>query len=118
MWRFLKPRRTRAGVSLFDSAGFSRPAGRHRARPRPTPPAWRSKSARWTPTRRCRWIAVGGHGAGATLAAAAALRARDRQDPPIRFQLLNQPTLDDRQQTWSARHFTATPFTLVGPILR
>lgn len=55
-------------------------------------------------------IAVGGHGAGATLAAAAALRARDRQGPPIRFQLLNQPALDDRQQTWSARHFTATPF--------
>lgn len=24
VWRFLKPRRTRAGVSLFDSAGFSR----------------------------------------------------------------------------------------------
>ncbi|MGI5341081.1 alpha/beta hydrolase [Streptomyces sp. CA-181903] len=55
-------------------------------------------------------IAVGGHGAGATLAAAAALRARDRQGPPIRFQLLNQPALDDRHQTWSARKFTATPF--------
>ncbi|MEV4436921.1 alpha/beta hydrolase [Streptomyces sp. NPDC049585] len=55
-------------------------------------------------------IAIGGHGAGATLAAAAALRARDRQGPRIRFQLLNQPALDDRQQTWSARHFTATPF--------
>ncbi|MFF7725745.1 alpha/beta hydrolase [Streptomyces sp. NPDC008001] len=55
-------------------------------------------------------IAVGGHGAGATLAAAAALQARDRQGPPIRFQLLNQPALDDRQQTWSAQHFTATPF--------
>ena len=42
-------------------------------------------------------IAVGGHAAGAGLAAAVALRARDQQGPPIRFQLLNQPELDDRQ---------------------
>lgn len=39
-----------------------------------------------------------------------ALRARDQQGPPICFQLLNQPELDDRQETWSARHFTDTPF--------
>ena len=39
-----------------------------------------------------------------------ALRARDQQGPPIRFQLLNQPGLDDRQETWSARNFTDTPF--------
>jgi len=55
-------------------------------------------------------FAVGGHAAGAGLAAAVALRARDQQGPPIRFQLLNQPELDDRQETWSARHFTDTPF--------
>jgi acetyl esterase/lipase len=55
-------------------------------------------------------IAVGGHAAGAGLAAAVALRARDQQGPPIRFQLLNQPELDDRQETWSARTFTDTPF--------
>ena len=55
-------------------------------------------------------IAVGGHSAGAGLAAAVALRARDQQGPPIRFQLLNQPELDDRQETWSARHFTDTPW--------
>jgi acetyl esterase/lipase len=55
-------------------------------------------------------IAVGGHSAGANLAAAVALRARDQQGPPIRFQLLSQPTLDDRQQTWSQRHFTDTPW--------
>jgi acetyl esterase/lipase len=55
-------------------------------------------------------IAVGGHSAGATLAAAVALRARDQQGPPIRFQLLNQPGLDDRQETWSARSFTDTPW--------
>lgn len=51
-------------------------------------------------------IAVGGMSAGGGLAAAVALRARDQQGPPIRFQLLNQPELDDRQETWSARHFT------------
>ncbi|MEU7038392.1 alpha/beta hydrolase [Streptomyces sp. NPDC046237] len=55
-------------------------------------------------------IAVGGHSAGANLAAAVALRARDEQGPPIRFQLLNQPGLDDRQKTWSARNFTDTPW--------
>ncbi|MFF7811061.1 alpha/beta hydrolase [Streptomyces sp. NPDC007945] len=55
-------------------------------------------------------IAIGGHSAGANLAAAAALRARDEQGPAIRFQLLNQPGLDDRQDTWSARNFTDTPW--------
>ncbi|OYP13363.1 esterase [Streptomyces sp. FBKL.4005] len=55
-------------------------------------------------------IAVGGHSAGGGLAAAVALRARDRQGPPIRFQLLNQPQLDDRQETWSQRNFTDTPW--------
>ncbi|MCQ8771630.1 alpha/beta hydrolase [Streptomyces telluris] len=55
-------------------------------------------------------IAVGGHSAGAGLAAAMALRSRDQQGPAIRFQLLNQPGLDDRQETWSARNFTETPW--------
>jgi len=55
-------------------------------------------------------IAVGGHAAGAGLAAAVTLRARDQQRPSISFQLLNQPEIDDRQETWSARHFTDTPF--------
>ncbi|WP_039798144.1 alpha/beta hydrolase [Nocardia araoensis] len=55
-------------------------------------------------------IGIGGHSAGAGLATAVALRARDEQGPPIRFQLLNQPVLDDRQLTWSARNFTDTPF--------
>lgn len=55
-------------------------------------------------------IAVGGHAAGAGLAAAVALRARDQHGPTACFQLLSQPELDDRQQTWSARNFTDTPF--------
>ncbi len=55
-------------------------------------------------------IAVGGHSAGGGLAAAVALRARDQRGPPIRFQLLNQPELDDRQETWPARHFTDLPW--------
>ncbi|QES48515.1 esterase [Streptomyces venezuelae] len=55
-------------------------------------------------------IAVGGHSAGGNLAAAVALRARDEQGPPVRFQLLNEAILDDRQQTWSARNFTDTPW--------
>ncbi|MFI8518909.1 alpha/beta hydrolase [Streptomyces sp. NPDC085481] len=55
-------------------------------------------------------IAVGGHSAGGGLAAAVALRARDEEGPAIRFQLLNQPQLDDRQETWSQRNFTDTPW--------
>jgi acetyl esterase/lipase len=55
-------------------------------------------------------IAVGGHSAGAGIAAGVALRARDQKGPSIHFQLLNQPELDDRQDTWSARHFTDTPW--------
>ncbi|MEW1550670.1 alpha/beta hydrolase [Streptomyces tsukubensis] len=55
-------------------------------------------------------IAVGGHSAGGNLAAAVALLARDRQGPSIRFQLLNEASLDDRQETWSARNFTDTPW--------
>ncbi|MFH8370573.1 alpha/beta hydrolase [Streptomyces sp. NPDC018031] len=55
-------------------------------------------------------IAVGGHSAGGGIAAALALRSRDEQGPAIRFQLLNQPTLDDRQESWSARNFTDTPW--------
>ncbi|WP_404954271.1 alpha/beta hydrolase [Streptomyces sp. 147326] len=61
-------------------------------------------------------IAVGGHSAGANLAAATALRARDEQGPAIRFQLLNQAGLDDRQETWSARNFTDTPWFNHGQI--
>ncbi|NUW43612.1 alpha/beta hydrolase [Nonomuraea rhodomycinica] len=55
-------------------------------------------------------IAVGGHSAGGGLAAQVTLRARERQGPPIRFQLLNEPELDDRQESWSARNFTDTPW--------
>jgi acetyl esterase/lipase len=61
-------------------------------------------------------IAVGGHSAGANLAAAVALRARDQQGPPIRLQLLNQPVLDDQQEAWSARHFTDTPLNTRGAV--
>ncbi|WP_309114372.1 alpha/beta hydrolase [Saccharothrix sp.] len=55
-------------------------------------------------------IAVGGHSAGGGLAAALALRARDENGPRICFQLLNQPGLDDRLDSWSARNFTDTPW--------
>jgi acetyl esterase len=55
-------------------------------------------------------IAVGGHSAGGNLAAGVSLRARDEQGPPICFQLLNEAALDDRQETWSARNFTDTPW--------
>jgi acetyl esterase/lipase len=48
-------------------------------------------------------IGVAGTSAGGGLAAALALLARDRGEVPVRFQLLDCPMLDDRQQTWSSR---------------
>jgi acetyl esterase len=52
------------------------------------------------------FIAVGGSSAGANLAAAVALLARDRMGPKICFQMLLIPALDDRLETLSARQFT------------
>lgn len=54
-------------------------------------------------------IAVGGSSAGANLAAAMALLARDRSGPKICFQMLLIPALDDRLETPSAREFTDVP---------
>jgi acetyl esterase/lipase len=53
-------------------------------------------------------IAVGGSSAGAGLAAALALLARQRGGPPICFQLLVYPMLDDRMDTPSMS-MTGTP---------
>jgi len=55
------------------------------------------------------FLAVGGSSAGANLAAAIALLARDRSGPKIRFQMLLIPALDDRLETPSAREFTDVP---------
>ena len=55
------------------------------------------------------FIAVGGSSAGANLAAAVALLARDRMGPKICFQMLLIPALDDRLETASAREFTDVP---------
>jgi acetyl esterase/lipase len=54
-------------------------------------------------------IAVRGASAGGGLAAALALLARDRGGPPIAFQFLSIPELDDRLDTPSMRAFTDTP---------
>jgi acetyl esterase/lipase len=48
-------------------------------------------------------IGVGGRSAGGGLAAALALRFRDRGEDRIAFQYLEYPMLDDRQQTPSSR---------------
>jgi acetyl esterase len=53
-------------------------------------------------------IAVAGSSAGATLAASLAHRAADGSVPPIIFQLLHQPVLDDRE-TPSKVEFTTSP---------
>jgi acetyl esterase/lipase len=47
-------------------------------------------------------IGIGGSSAGAGLAAALALLARDRSEPAIAFQLLIYPMIDDRQTTASS----------------
>ncbi|HUV10705.1 MAG TPA: alpha/beta hydrolase [Acidimicrobiia bacterium] len=48
-------------------------------------------------------VGVAGVSAGGGLAAALALRARDHGAPPLAFQLLECPMLDDRQRTQSSR---------------
>jgi acetyl esterase len=54
-------------------------------------------------------VALHGQSAGAGLVAAASLMARDLKGPPIRFQLLTSPTIDDRVVTASSKRFTDTP---------
>ncbi|MEK3985876.1 alpha/beta hydrolase [Paenibacillus sp. FSL K6-3166] len=54
-------------------------------------------------------IAIGGDSAGGALAAAVTLMARDRQAPPICFQMLLYPVTDARQTTESIKEFTDTP---------
>lgn len=54
-------------------------------------------------------IAVAGASAGGGLAAATALMARDRGGPPLCFQMLHIPELDDRLETPSMRTFVDSP---------
>jgi acetyl esterase len=54
-------------------------------------------------------VAVYGGSAGGGLAAALALLARDRGGPPLCFQFLGIPELDDRLDTPSMRAFVDTP---------
>ncbi|GBF13939.1 carboxylesterase NlhH [Rhodococcus sp. Br-6] len=54
-------------------------------------------------------LAIGGVSAGAGLAAALALRARDEKGPRLVYQVLDNPMLDDRVETASIREFTDTP---------
>jgi len=54
-------------------------------------------------------LAVFGQSAGGGLAAATALLARDRGGPPLCFQYLGIPELDDRLQTTSMQSFVDTP---------
>jgi acetyl esterase len=54
-------------------------------------------------------VAVFGLSAGGGLSAATALLARDRSGPPICFQYLGIPELDDRLQTTSMQRFVDTP---------
>ena len=54
-------------------------------------------------------VAVVGGSAGGGLAAATALLARDRGGPPLCFQILHIPELDDRLQTPSMQKFVDSP---------
>ena len=55
-------------------------------------------------------IAIGGQSAGGGLAAGLALYARDQGGPPICYQLLEIPEIDDRLDTPSMHAFQDTPF--------
>ena len=54
-------------------------------------------------------VAIYGASAGGGLCAGLALLARDRKGPPIAFQFLGVPELDDRLTTTSMTAFTDTP---------
>ncbi|MFC3998235.1 alpha/beta hydrolase [Nocardiopsis sediminis] len=54
-------------------------------------------------------IAVGGDSAGGNLSAAVCLLTRDRGGPPVCFQFLDVPVLDDRMTTPSVRDYADTP---------
>ncbi len=54
-------------------------------------------------------IAVGGDSAGGAIAAAVCLMARDRNSPPICFQMLVYPVTDERQTSESIKKYTDTP---------
>ena len=54
-------------------------------------------------------VAVAGSSCGGTLAAALTLKTRDQNGPPLAFQYLAIPALDDRLETPSMRLFTDTP---------
>lgn len=54
-------------------------------------------------------LVVAGTSAGAGLAAAVALKARDHDGPQILFQALDSPVVDDRLVTDSATRYTDTP---------
>ncbi|WP_330247471.1 MULTISPECIES: alpha/beta hydrolase [unclassified Streptomyces] len=69
---------------------------------------WLATNAGRTAVRADR-IALWGDSAGAGLAAALTLLARDRGGPAVCFQHLCSPALDDRLETPSARLFTDTP---------
>ena len=56
-------------------------------------------------------IALGGSSAGGGLAAGTALRARDEGGPPVAFQFLLSPALDDRLRTFSTTQW-ADPLVL------
>lgn len=57
-------------------------------------------------------IAVGGDSAGGNLAAAAAMMARDRGGPPIRFQLLIYPATDAALDTHSEKEYAVDGLVL------
>ncbi|MBK1787943.1 alpha/beta hydrolase [Prauserella cavernicola] len=54
-------------------------------------------------------VVLHGVSAGGAIAASTALLARDRKGPPILFQFLKSPVLDDRLATESSTRFTDTP---------
>ncbi len=54
-------------------------------------------------------LAVAGSSAGGGLAAAVAIRARDEGGPALAFQMMMQPSLDDRLETTSMAQFVGVP---------
>ena len=113
----ISPRLPGEGRTQHDENGHHHRGCRQPHQPRPHPGQHRGQYAAlewvWDNAPKLRLdrarIAVGGDSAGGALAAACALRARDKGGPRLCFRLLVYPVTDCRMETASMTKYTDSP---------